>query len=818
MLKELLRMSRRNRKKQGNHRQGGSGAVAADVAQDRAPAADGLQTIEAAAKARLTEEDLIQVSVLREPQAFHGSVDVEKRVRELHKLLEVQGNRLAAEERYQERRAEQLTNSEGKLREAQEEMEKRSKDLSAQEAQLRASEAAHLKLHEELATREADAEANFARRNREALEALDRELGELREQIIGARKSASEELRDYDQKLQQLKATADLELERRQAGLVRSYEEKERALEAARAKQTEEYERERAELTAEAARVRVQRRALEAEKELLEEDREDLDALIRRRAAYEIEKLEGEKSALTQQLHAARAERDRLDSVLAERDEANRRFGGESPEQVLARLRGLEAERDDLKRKLGERPSAEGAIRLEALAREKELWESDRFQLLAEVEELKTEATRRRIAVTELEALRDEKRTLEASNSLLREAVDQLKEDIDELIRRNEDKPRFPATAEIDAESELQRPAVFADEEIDLKEFAQYVRHTMARNPDTQQELFYTERDVRLFIGGLAMSRLHLLQGISGTGKTSLPLAFAHAVGAGCEVIEVQAGWRDRQDLIGHYNTFENRYHESEFLKALYLAGTPRYRDTPFIVVLDEMNLSHPEQYFADLLSTLERDQASQRLVLMTAPVSPAPKQLVDGGTKLPVPPNVWFVGTANHDETTRDFADKTYDRAHVMELPHKREAFEPVQQDFRHPTGLLALNSAFGAAKRLHKDKAEEVYDFLTVVLRDPLARNFGVGWGNRLERQLYDFVPVVMAAGGSLGEAADHILTTKLLRKIRDKHDNRPESLRELQELIENEWGHLDESSPPVASIDTIVRERYRLGDDGA
>jgi predicted kinase len=72
------------------------------------------------------------------------------------------------------------------------------------------------------------------------------------------------------------------------------------------------------------------------------------------------------------------------------------------------------------------------------------------------------------------------------------------------------------------------------------------------------------------------MSRLHLLQGISGTGKTSLPIAFASAIGAGCKAIEVQAGWRDRQDLIGHYNAFEKKFYESEFLLALYRAGCPQ--------------------------------------------------------------------------------------------------------------------------------------------------------------------------------------------------------------------------------------------------
>ena len=89
-------------------------------------------------------------------------------------------------------------------------------------------------------------------------------------------------------------------------------------------------------------------------------------------------------------------------------------------------------------------------------------------------------------------------------------------------------------------------------------------------------------------------------------GLALYPLAFveyiARALGAGSTLVEVQAGWRDRQDLVGHFNAFERRFYESEFLQALYRAQSPRYSGLVNIVVLDEMNLSHPEQYFADLV------------------------------------------------------------------------------------------------------------------------------------------------------------------------------------------------------------------------
>src|SRR6185437_4539443 len=108
---------------------------------------------------------------------------------------------------------------------------------------------------------------------------------------------------------------------------------------------------------------------------------------------------------------------------------------------------------------------------------------------------------------------------------------------------------------EMDANPRLQeKPAVRVSSVTDLKAFASVVRQLIA-----QQGLFYSDHDIRSLLGGLAMSRLHILQGISGTGKTSLPVAFAKSICAGYSVIGVQAGWREHQDLIGHYNVFEQR-------------------------------------------------------------------------------------------------------------------------------------------------------------------------------------------------------------------------------------------------------------------
>jgi hypothetical protein len=71
-----------------------------------------------------------------------------------------------------------------------------------------------------------------------------------------------------------------------------------------------------------------------------------------------------------------------------------------------------------------------------------------------------------------------------------------------------------------------------------------------------------------------------------------------------------------------------------------------------------------------------------------------------------------------------------------------------------------------------------------------------------------------VVIAAGGSIGEAVDHILATKLLRKVRDRHDTRPEDLTALQKRIAEVWPSLDSKRSATQSEAIVLDERRRLG----
>lgn len=728
-------------------------------------------------------------------------------------LLEIQKKRYDAAEEKLQVRENALVNKENAIKELEGQVSEREKDLQPKIDQLTVRESELLQREAEVIKREADADAGFLRRNKEVLESLDAEMKELTKDLARHRSRMFKEREIFEEEKNAFADEKRIKLDdvRKQA-IIEFETERQRLEEKIRKKEEDLISREQ-EIRDREANLRKEERKIALEHEILAEDQAAAENRAQVLVAKELESKEIQIRDFEARLHAAREDRIRLERVIADWEETDRRFGDRSPGEILEEIKTLRAERDALKRELDARPAEDAARRLSELERQRETWEKERFQFKDEISDLKNELNCKRIAVTELETLRNHKAALEASNGLLTKALEEEIRKVQELVRGPDGKSPFPTCSGMDRNSEYQVPRQTHDTIHDLGKFVDYVRHRMAYDPETEKALYYSLSDVRSFIGGLAMSRLHLLQGISGTGKTSLPKAFARAVGAGSSVIEVQAGWRDRQDLVGHFNAFEGRFYESQFLLSLYRASCPYFKDSPFIVVLDEMNLSHPEQYFADLLSALEQDIRSQELVLMSSAVD-SPPSLFKDGRILQIPSNVWFVGTANHDETTKDFADKTYDRAHVMELPRHKDAFDINVPQAQNPISMVALENAFDEAKDKYSQEYETAYRFLEERLGGTLGKRFRVGWGNRLERQMENYVPVVIAAGGSIGEATDHIVATKLLRKIRDRHDNRPDDILALRDLLVSEWSTLDKKTAPVKSLGLLEEELHRLG----
>ena len=184
---------------------------------------------------------------------------------------------------------------------------------------------------------------------------------------------------------------------------------------------------------------------------------------------------------------------------------------------------------------------------------------------------------------------------------------------------------------------------------------------------------------------------------------------------------------------------------------------------------------------------------------------------------RLLIPNNVWFVGTANHDETTVEFADKTYDRSHVMELPTRPKPFNAKKTQERRPINVGSLKIMFKEAEEQYQNEAQNAFDYLNDELRGDLETYFGIGWGNRLEKQMKQYIPVVLASGGDVSEGLDHILHTKILRKIRNRNDTQVEHFEKLKSTITESWGvYFGEDTSPERSINLLEKELIRLGVD--
>jgi hypothetical protein len=696
-----------------------------------------------------------------------------------------------------------------------------------------------------IANERAEWEAERASAWKSLDEELSKKRSEQEEQLQKEREAQGDRLHEerakHEDQLQKARAAQERQLQQERTSQERQLQQERQAqedqlrkertehedqLRQARKEQAEELQSIRDKLEQDQEELRKKERELKVREEQLGWDRGDLttaranlEQRVEQRAAARAEEMGHQLRALQERLDVASRERDRLGAILGGREEADRRFGQRTPEEVLAEIEALRRERESLKETLASRPGADAADRLRELVSEREQWQAEQTHLRQENRELKTALARQDMAVTEIETIRDEKAALKSSRDLLHAALEELRKDVDQRVRRSDGQSPFPSLMGMDADIRLQDSQRVRESLPDLKAFVEDLQHRIAQDPEAAKAgkvLYYPLDVLRSFIAGLSMSPLLLLQGISGTGKTSLPLAFARAMGAGSEVVEVQAGWRDKHDLIGHFNAFERRFYEGEFLQALYKAQCPRFKDVPFLIVLDEMNLSHPEQYFADLLSAMELEPRMQKLRLMTMPVEPAPAGL-EQGRMLPLPQNVWFIGTANHDETTKEFADKTYDRAHVMEfLRAQHQRFQVLPSEVQGPLGLQALRKAFDQARQQYAKQAEKAYGFLRDKLGDLLQQRFRIGLSSRLERQMKSYVPVVVAAGGSLGEATDHILATKLLRKLRNQHDTRGEDLIKVRDQLRQEWPKLDSQTQPARSLELIEGRRKHLGAD--
>jgi hypothetical protein len=567
-----------------------------------------------------------------------------------------------------------------------------------------------------------------------------------------------------------------------------------------------------------------------------------------------VESLQRQLGVTREQLDAVRGEYERVQLELNKIRLMQIKMEGVSPEELQEENERLLEKIEELENKCNRYSDYELLEMKRALDAEKDylirIQNQDR-----EIAESKAELGRLQNGQLEYEQFRSQLDLLRTLNDHLRAELDNTKKMLESSVGEI-----CPALTAIDIEQtetsgeEYNRVQERADAKVDMRSInlPKLVSHVKTYAASRAKPLFYSDRDLRAYLAGMASSHLTILQGMSGTGKTSLPKVFAEAILGEINVVAVESSWRDRNELLGYYNDFSKKFTAKEFTCDLYRAGSERYKDTIYIIVLDEMNLSRVEYYFADFLSVLEDKETNWKIKLVdtdlrrlpteiTQEVKDAlekekgretselreiieklypdmslsedeetkvssndklrlisylfgkkfknaantrylvggPQNLLDGNT-IRISSNVWFVGTANRDESTFEITDKVYDRAQVLEF-NKRAKGTKLDEVEKIYLPYEVLEKLFKKAAADFEFDAES--NALLADIEQILQANFKISYGNRILDQVNTFVPVYVAAGQGLGlsdeqliiEALDYQLTYKVLRKLEYVEMNR-------------------------------------------
>lgn len=490
-------------------------------------------------------------------------------------------------------------------------------------------------------------------------------------------------------------------------------------------------------------------------------------------------------------------------------------------------------------------------------------------QLQSEVANKEHELSRRANVQLEYEQLKEQLGLLRSLNDHLRTELSTTKKMLESSTG-----DVCPALTQIDTNVDSEKENDLKKKRDNLKSQSEslnsIVNHIIAYAASRAKPLFYSKEDIKAFIAGMAASPFAILQGMSGTGKTSLPRIFADAIFGEVNIVPVESSWRDRNELLGYYNDFSKKYTAKEFTCDLYKANTPNYRSVPYFIVLDEMNLSRVEYYFADFLSVLENDPNEWKVQLVETDMRQLPNeitpevrdalanddsaryvelrsiveklypekgsldseaiqnaqagekqkllqfleekhfknihgsaslvtgpQLLEDGKTITIPENVWFIGTANKDESTFEITDKVYDRAQVMNFKNRAKGTKldkDIEKKF----------IPYGTLKTLF-NKAKKEFDFDCASnpaindIDNYLKAHFKVSFGNRILDQINKFVPVYVAASFVskpkneaeenvyIYEALDYQITNKVLRKL-EYIDMTGEEIEELESKFKN------------------------------
>lgn len=331
--------------------------------------------------------------------------------------------------------------------------------------------------------------------------------------------------------------------------------------------------------------------------------------------------------------------------------------------------------------------------------------------------------------------------------------------------------------------------------------------------------LLYSPDLIKRFAFSLMSKRFLILSGLAGSGKTQLALAFANALiedDSQLCVVPVGADWTNREPLFGFPNALQEGLYvkpESGVLDLLIEANKQENKAKPYFLVLDEMNMSYVERYFADFLSSMESHKA---IPLWKGTSDDVPQAIG-------LPSNLFIVGTINVDETTYMFSPKVLDRANVIEFKISLDEMErflidmkPIDRDsINHKAADMGTSFvSIAESKDLADDK--EIKETLTSFFKDLKSVNSEFGY--RSATEIYRFAHHAQKnddteAKMTLAEIVDCAIVQKLLPKLHGSRKKLDKTLNTLwRECFE---GDAQKETTGI-SPDQVDKAKYKLTAD--
>lgn len=296
--------------------------------------------------------------------------------------------------------------------------------------------------------------------------------------------------------------------------------------------------------------------------------------------------------------------------------------------------------------------------------------------------------------------------------------------------------------------------------------------------------LNFNSNDLINFYTSVKSSRLTIIEGISGTGKSKLVDLYGQTLGLDKDnrmlVIPVSPGWTDDSDILGYLDTNSMTYKEASIGLVSFLVEAEKHPDKPYLISFDEMNLAKVEYYFAKFISVLENDVNNRILRIYNPREEKDVLNYVDYPAEIRLGENLIFCGTINVDESTYRLSDKVLDRANLIKL---QDCDFGVYDDEKPVFKVVDVTLVDRPIEGKLTDDELSILDELNERLK---AINPRFGFAHRVIRQIGRYLEAIPenSIDFTREKALDKLIVQKILPKVRGTE----EQVRDLLGYVEN------------------------------